>query len=64
MSCKTVLLFPGQGAYLSGALRSLTREVPEDAHLGVAGGFPTERLVDDGQGRRLRVRRPRGRGQQ
>ena len=64
MSRKTVLLFPGQRAYLLGALRSLTREVPEDAHLGVAGGFPTERFVDDGQGRRLRVWRPRGRGQQ
>jgi hypothetical protein len=64
MSRKTVLLFPGKRAYLPGALGSLTRELPEDAHLRVAGGFPTERFVDDGQGCRLRVWRPRGRGQQ
>lgn len=31
MSRETVLLFPGQGAYLPGALRSLTRELPEVA---------------------------------
>jgi [acyl-carrier-protein] S-malonyltransferase len=29
MSRKTVLLFPGQGAYLPGALRRLTRQSPE-----------------------------------
>ena len=29
MSRNTVLLFPGQGAYLPGALRSLSRELPE-----------------------------------
>jgi hypothetical protein len=29
MSRKTVLLLPGQGACLPGALRSLTRQLPE-----------------------------------
>jgi acyl transferase domain-containing protein len=31
MSRKTVLLFPGQGAYLPGPLSSLTSELPEVA---------------------------------
>jgi hypothetical protein len=31
MSRKTMLLCPGQGAYLPGALRSLTGELPEVA---------------------------------
>jgi acyl transferase domain-containing protein len=53
MPRKTVLLFPGQGAYLPGALRSLTRELPEmartfaevDAVASAAGLSPVSEAV-------------------
>jgi acyl transferase domain-containing protein len=47
---KTVLLFPGQGAYLPGALRSLTGELP-----GVALTFAGVDAVADLNGLHLKM---------